>query len=339
MGIKWNESGPAEKLLSFYTMLLFSRCPVSLTDAASSLECSKQTVGRLANQLESSRYGKLNKTRIGKEVYFSMDKPRRLPAVSLNAEALADLALCYEFIQKLLPPSILQKTRQGLNQAAALFPDSQDSIKDGIASSLAKGPVDYEPFVAILRNFMLAITENRVCSIIYKAKRHQEEKKHEFAPKRLIAFRESIFVLGYFVNEDLPVTPLYQDPTLLAIHRFKKCDIGKRKSDTIPDPQISEESFLGIYGTKKIPITVRFNANAATYVAERKWSKKQWIEDLPNNEIMLHTEARNEKECISWVLSFGDSAELLEPPWMREKIRDQLSKMLSMYSGSDSQKE
>lgn len=332
MGTKWSDSGPAEKLLSFYTMLLFSRTPISLSDAASSLDCSKQTVGRLANQLEGSRYGKLNKSKIGKEVYFSMDKPKRLPAMNLNAEALADLALCYEFIQKLLPPSILHKSRQGLSQAAAFFPESETSIKDGIAYSLAKGPIDYEPFVSIMRNFMLAITEKRICSIVYKAKRHQEEKKHEFAPKRLIAFRESIFVLGYFVTEENPPKQLYPNPTLLAIHRFKSCEIERRKSDNIPEPQISEESFLGIYNEKQFPITVRFSADAATYVAERKWSRKQWIEDLPNNDIILHAEASNEKECIAWILSFGHSAQLLEPPWLREKIGNLLVKMVSMYS-------
>lgn len=331
MGKKWNDSGPAEKLLSFYTMLLFSRAPVSLSYAAASLECSKQTVGRLADQLEGARYGKLNKSKIGKEVYYNIDKPRRIPAINLNAEALAELALCHEFIQKLLPPAMLNKTRQSLKQAEAFLQEPGESIKDGLGSSLVKGPIDYEPFEDILRTFMIAITEQRICEVRYKAKRHQEEKAYEFAPKRLIAFHESIFVYGYIMSPDDRLKPLYSKPTLLALHRFKDCKITKLKSGSVPDYMPVDQSFLGIFAENKFRVKVLFKASAATYVSERQWSKNQVIEDLPNNDIILYADAGNEKECVSWILSFGDAARVLEPGWLRDKIKSVLRGMCDAY--------
>lgn len=335
MGEKWSDSRPAEKLLTFYTMLLFSRNPISLSEVAESLDCSKQTVGRLADQLESSRYGKVNKFKIGKEVYYSMDKPRRIPAINLNAEALTDLALCYQFIQKLLPPAMLRKNLQSLTQAASYLPEPERSIKDGLGASLAKGPIDYGPYEEILRSFIIAISEQRICVVTYKAKRYQEEKSYYFAPKRLIAFHESIFVSGYIVSDNSPPAPLYEAPNLLAIHRFKSCMLEKRKSTNIPDPPLQNELFLGIFHEKEFPIKVRFHAAAATYVAERKWSARQSIEDLPDNGIVLNAYAGNEKECLSWILSFGEKAELLEPSWMREKIRTVIDAMRQNYIGED----
>lgn len=331
MGKKWNDSRPAEKLLSFYTMLLFSRAPISLSEAAESLECSKQTVGRLADQLEGARYGKLNKSKVGKEVYYNIDKPRRVPAINLNADALAELVLCHEFIQKLLPPAMLKKARQSLNQAAAFLEDPSAGIRDGIGSALVKGLIDYAPFEEILRTFMIAIAERRICRVCYRAKRHLEEKTYEFAPKRLIAFHESIFVLGYIMSPEEPLKPLYPRATLLALHRFLSCQITRLKSDGAPEPEIREQSFFGVFDDNKFPIKILFKASAATYVAERRWSGNQRIEELPNNDIILYAEAGNEKECVSWILSFGANAELLQPAWLREKIKETLADMNRVY--------
>ena len=60
MGSKWNRDvKPSERLLALYSMLLFSGRTVSLTELARELECSKQTVRRLARMLPRSRTASL----------------------------------------------------------------------------------------------------------------------------------------------------------------------------------------------------------------------------------------------------------------------------------------
>ena len=58
MGKKWSESRPAEKMLSLYTLLLTSSQPVRLTELSRLLNCAKQSVTRLIDQLESSHFGR-----------------------------------------------------------------------------------------------------------------------------------------------------------------------------------------------------------------------------------------------------------------------------------------
>lgn len=50
-----------------------------------------------------------------------------------------------------------------------------------------------------------------------------------------------------------------------------------------------------------------------------------------DNQLLFQGSFTNEEYLIQWVLSFGDKAELLEPLTIREAIRNQVHKMMSMY--------
>ena len=79
MGKKWSESRPAEKMLSLYTLLLTSSQPVRLTELSRLLNCAKQSVTRLIDQLESSHFGKIVRHQLGRQVAYSLDRPRHRP--------------------------------------------------------------------------------------------------------------------------------------------------------------------------------------------------------------------------------------------------------------------
>ena len=91
MGKKWSESRPAEKMLSLYTLLLTSSQPVRLTELSRLLNCAKQSVTRLIDQLESSHFGKIVRHQLGRQVAYSLDRPRHRPCTSLDAEGLRQL--------------------------------------------------------------------------------------------------------------------------------------------------------------------------------------------------------------------------------------------------------
>lgn len=335
MSEKWSDSRPAEKLLALYTTLLVSPEPMSLTLLSKKLDCSKQTVSRLVDQLESSKFGKVIKDRLGKQIIYSLEKPRRQPVVSLNADGLTQLALCREFLLRLLPPSMSRQMETSLRQASAYLPDNSDFMSDGIGASFVKGRIDYRPYENFIKTIMKAITGKKICSVGYRTKRHREEKNYDFAPTRLIAFHESIFVYGYIVAETGPVRPLYENPNLLALHRFTKCAPTRRKIDKIPDDLPGQSSFLGIMSGDPFDIAIKFGPDSATYAAERQWSLDQTIENLPDGSIILRVRAVNTFECLSWLLSFGDSAEVLEPAWFRQQVEEKIESMLGKYKHRD----
>ena len=81
-------------------------------------------------------------------------------------------------------------------------------------------------------------------------------------------------------------------------------------------------------------VEVEFTGWAARYVSERIWSPDQKI--IKNNgKTKLTFSASSEPELISWVLSFGNEAIVLEPQWLYEKVSNSINLMLRMYKRKD----
>ena len=173
MGKKWSESRPAEKMLSLYTLLLTSSQPVRLTELSRLLNCAKQSVTRLIDQLESSHFGKIVRHQLGRQVAYSLDRPRHRPCTSLDAEGLRQLALCRELLLHFLPDDMHRVMRDSLYQAAALLPDTESLPPGGIGGRLSKGRIDYEPFAATLDCLTQAMQTRNVCTVSYRAALHR----------------------------------------------------------------------------------------------------------------------------------------------------------------------
>lgn len=326
---KWQDAKPAEKILALYTTLMVSDKPVSLKALSVLLGCSKQTVGRLVDQLEGSKFGQVQSFKMGKDLYYKLERPQKMPHICVNAEGLSQMALCLDFFSGFLPPN-MQKAVQGawLN-TASMAPEGVETPSAGLGTSLAKGRIDYGPFEGILNTFIKAIANDRICRITYRSQRNKEAKTWNFAPKRLISYRECIYAAGFRApdkGEKLEPIPLQ-----LPLQRFLKCEILNRSSKRFPDPPL-DASRLGIMAGDPFDVSVRFAPSAATYAAERQWSGEQRLEEMEDGGVILHIRSQSPEECISWILGFGPNAQLLEPSWLREKVRARVEAMQELYA-------
>ena len=73
-------------------------------------------------------------------------------------------------------------------------------------------------------------------------------------------------------------------------------------------------------------VRVRFSSVSAAYAAERTWSDDQTIIHHRDGSLTLAMTSRSDVEVISWVLSFGLTAELLAPCWLRKRLADEVKK-------------
>ena len=331
MGKKLSDAKPAEKLLSLYTILLVAARPHSHTELSGMLGCSKPTLARLLAQLEGSNFGKVQRSNSGREAFYQLEKPQRLPTVCLNAEGLYQLALCRELLTNLLPETMHKEMEKSLRQAVAFLPQGLQNLPDHIGTSLSKGRIDYKPFQSTLGIVLQAIRDHKVCEIRYKGAALAEEKSFDFAPKLIIGFRESLLVQGFIVADKGTPLPVYDSPTTLAIHRIKACDSTRREA-RVPDIPEPNNAAFGIMEGEPFTAVVRFAAAAATYVAERQWSTQQSIELHADGSLTLHVQGQSVPEFLSWVLSFGITAEVLSPAWLRQKVREAIQHLHKCYT-------
>lgn len=330
MGSKWADAKPAEKLLTLYTLLLGNPRPVSLSQLARQLDCSKQTICRLIDQIEYSQFGKVLRENRGRQCWYTLSRPKQPPAMCLNAEGLTRLALCREFMQKLLPPRMQRLMEKSLVQAAAYQDSSENAPLGGLGAQLDKGHIDYAPFEPIMNRLLTAIVSGRVCEIAYRSQRSCEPRKWSFAPKRLLAYHECIYVAGWRVTDSGPVAAVYEDPLQLPVQRFVSCELTRRSAAELPEPEAGDPQ-LGIMQGEEFEVRAAFSARAATYAAERQWSDNQSVEEREDGSIVLTLRARNEAEAIAWALGFGPECEILQPDWLRESMLEKIAAMTALY--------
>ena len=65
---------------------------------------------------------------------------------------------------------------------------------------------------------------------------------------------------------------------------------------------------------------------------------EQRISADAEGRVVVEFEAAGQMELVSWILSYGIHAEVLEPPELRKEVRRQVKEMREMYRNKDKKK-
>ncbi|HYJ05873.1 MAG TPA: WYL domain-containing protein [Chthoniobacterales bacterium] len=134
----------------------------------------------------------------------------------------------------------------------------------------------------------------------------------------------------YLFAEDLERRQL----RTFALPRMRKVRLttkGFRRPADFSIAQVLSGSF-GVHSAgKKQRIRLRFDPFAARLVAERKWHESQRVREKADGSIILELELGGLQEIERWILSWGAHVEVLEPPRLREMIRDAVSAIAKLY--------
>jgi predicted DNA-binding transcriptional regulator YafY len=218
-----------------------------------------------------------------------------------------------------------------LSQASVFAPGEEGlDLEAKFAQSKFKGLVNYTPFQDILRAMTKAISDERVCEIVYRTAQRLEGNSFLYAPKRLVAFHEVIYFKGWIMEGR---RPRYERPTLLALQRIISAAPTNRSSSFLPAlPKDEGGEAFGLMACETFSAKIRFEADAALYIEERRWSEGQKITRHEDGRITLALRSSSPEELVAWALSFGDAAEVLSPSWLRKMISERVAAIARRYS-------
>jgi proteasome accessory factor B len=78
-------------------------------------------------------------------------------------------------------------------------------------------------------------------------------------------------------------------------------------------------------------VKIRFNAEVAPYIRERRWHPEQKITNRHDDGLVIEFITNHLNEVKDWVLSWGAGARVLSPPLLVEKVRTSLKHALATY--------
>lgn len=322
------DASSSSKMLHLYSLLIFSGRKHTLSNLAERLQCSKATILRLITDIELAEVLETGKD--GKERWFRINKTNSSFKNVFTHENIQQLVLCRDILFGLLPEDMRNELEKTVEIAADLLIDKtvREYSLVPIAVSRVKGAIDYTPFQQIITKIMQAIPNKRICTVVYQSVKSEVEREFVVAPMRLVAYRESLYVECWRIKCQ-EGEEVFQ-PMTLAVQRIKSFQPSRKKHEFQEYPDNKTASF-GFVSQSPLRLRVRFDRSVAQYVSERQWSNDQVLSDCSDGSVDLLFTTSNKEECFSWILSFGQLAEILEPPDLRFEFEEKISLLLNVY--------
>jgi predicted DNA-binding transcriptional regulator YafY len=317
-----------EKLISLFAQLLFTGRAYSLSELAKSLECSKQSVLRLIDDITLAYDVALQSEMRGNRKYIWIDRrPGLEPAALLSESEHRTLQMCRAFTEHLVGTRTYRELQRAVEKSGLHLPvgDEPGQPTFGVVRT---GTIDYSKSERVLRTLMDGMDQRRVCEVAYKKLGARRSKIFRIKPLKVFSHRESVYVHARLAK--MPGEP-YKTPDydpLLAVHRFTKATLTEtpfRRPPNYDFEAVMNQGF-GIWNHKKFRVVMELDGWAAAFAREREWSPNQSIEDH-GDRIVLSFWSTSRPEVQALVLSFGANARLVEPKELADDTAKEIEAM------------
>ena len=327
------DARPDEKLLKLFMLLLFNDKEFSLTYLAETINCSKQTVGRLLRRIDENYPCHLLERKSNRQKFYHLQRPSMSFKTAIDPAGLRQLALCRDLVKGLLPKEDWELVNMSLQQAKTNLPRADySSYQDAnVGTRLTRGHINYQTKQKQLAELEKCILKRKSCLLSYQKDLNGEIKSYAYAPQMLITFHDSLYVSGWIVSETGPVRILKERPAKFSVHRITEVTAQNRSTEELPVKDLEENADFGFLRDEPFKTKIWFSKEVMTYISDRIWSEDQKITPQEDGGIILEMTALSRSELISFVLSFDFKARLLEPSDLAAEIKEKLLKTLEKY--------
>ncbi len=211
-----------EKLLTLFAELLFTGDKRSMTGLSKMLDCSKQTVRRLVDDITNSLKVTIREEKQGQRVYFYIPKPTKLPkSLTYTPMELSVLEMCKVFTQNLLGRKQFEEASAALKKSRMLLPEGQ-VIPSRHFGCFTPGSIDYTQHQDIINILMEAMQKRLVCEISYQRVMADKGKKFYIKPLKIFSNLDTLYLHARRAKAPGKKYREWDYDPLLAVQRIKK---------------------------------------------------------------------------------------------------------------------
>lgn len=171
-----------------------------------------------------------------------------------------------------------------------------------------------------------ALLKRKRIQISYYARGTDKTTEREISPQRLIFYRDNWYLDAY--------CHLRKDLRSFALDGISKVLVTNTKADEISEKELQEhfaESY-GIFSGKATQrAKLKFSPEKARWVSSETWHGQQVGSFDKDGNYILEFDYNQDPELVMDILKYGSGVEVLSPPILRKRIRDELSKSLKNY--------
>lgn len=194
--------------------------------------------------------------------------------------------------------------------------------------------------IRVLRNRVRSVSSNRFGVVVeallkrfriqarYFGRSHQNTELRLLSPQRLVLYRSNWYLDAFDHHRDGLRT--------LAVERLDDIEVRRREpAFDVPAKRLDAELAAG-YGIFSGPVSewahIRFSGLAGEYAAEQHWHHDQQMWCDLEHRLHLRLPYSQPHELIQDVLFWAEDAEVLEPPELRQAVREKIEAMRNRYT-------
>ena len=171
-----------------------------------------------------------------------------------------------------------------------------------------------------------AVMSSQLVEFDYRSLRARKPERRRAAPYHLACINNQWYLIaGDQVRGQLRTF------ALTRIEGVKKLGTFFERPADFSASKMLSGSFAAFEAGKTERIRIRFDRFAARLVSERQWHKSQQIRPAAQEGIELTMQVGIAPDLESWILGWGDHAEVLEPAGLRDRISGTIRRMAAKY--------
>jgi len=255
-----------------------------------------------------------------------------LPPTNFTAEeALAVMVLCYELGADNRLPFYEAAQSAALKLESSMPGQVRERLREATAAVNFKTQPGNRLHgrLPIYQQLLGCIAARRAVRISYDSFSDGQPIRLKLSPYRLLFSRHSWYVIGR--------SSLHREVRTFNVGRIQQLEL---LDETFLVPRgFSIERYLG-NAWHLIPepgpdqdVVVRFSPLVARNVAEVVWHKTQQLCHREDGSLDFHVRVSGIREISWWIMGYGDQAEVLRPPALRQLIAERAAKLVERYNG------
>ena len=179
----------------------------------------------------------------------------------------------------------------------------------------------------ILAGLQKALLFQRRVKITHRALSYPKPVVHEVEPYGLQLFDYGLYLVGYSNRA--------KDFRRFALERIQKAAVDMKAEPFTLRPEYAARAksrkAFGLIEGDVMDVQIQFSKEVADYFKERRWHPTQKVKQLKNGDVIVSFQAGGMDEIVSWVLSWGAKAQVIEPRELAKELLRQLSTARKQY--------
>ncbi len=302
---------------------------LTVDEMAEELGCARRTVYRDIRALESAGFPICTEKNDGLTRYRFVEGYK--PGVSLemtNDELLA--VHLSRGLLRALEGTVFHRSIERLQQKVlAALPEQSSRYFEGLCESVTAERTpsrDYGSKQTVIDRIMEGLDCSRTLRVRYFSASSGQTTDREVDPYKLWQKNDALYLIGWCRVHDMVRTFLVD-----RIDRAELTDKSFSRAGSFDMSRYHDSAFRVIADGERTLVRVRFRPEVAYSFREKKWHPTQEVEMDDDGFAVVTLRAEGLAEIRSWVLSWGDKAEVIEPESLRAQVAEVVENLARAY--------